>query len=260
MSFTKQNIIDFTLEEKIGFMESFLVLYNQRPVENNQGGMKIPHLYNLYLILKKLKPKLIVESGVWHGQGTWFMERVCPDAKIISFDIDLSKRHFISEKVEYYQHDFSQFDWEDFFEQKVNYNPSNTLLFLDDHVDFNKRIEKILNSKFKFVVSEDNYPSNQGDCITPKKILESNKYVIDKDGHRQWKKFDENVKLIFEKSIVHYEELSPIYKINVTRWGDSGDIYRTPKPHFRFDFFDDPIIIEEMLYYTWICLMEFTSK
>ena len=259
MTITDKKIIDFTTEEKIDFMNEFLSLYEERPVQNNQGGMKIPHLFNLYLVLKKLNPKLIVESGIWHGQGTWFMEKVCPDAKIISFDIELSLRSFISDKVEYNQHDITEYDWVDFFEKNSEYTPENTLLFLDDHVNFDTRVDFISNLSFKYVINEDNYPPNQGDCITPKKILESDKYVIDRAGNRQWHIFDDGVKSSLENAIIHYEELSPIYKIDVTRWGDSGDNYKTPEPHFEFNYFNDDKIINELLDYTWICLMEFTS-
>ena len=66
-----------------------------RPIKNNQYGMKIPHLFNLYLVLKKLNPKLIVESGILAGQGTWLMQNACPEAKIISFDITCVTKEII---------------------------------------------------------------------------------------------------------------------------------------------------------------------
>ena len=256
----RQSIIDFTIEEKVNLMFEFMSLYIMRPIKNNQYGMKIPHLFNLYLVLKKLNPKLIVESGILAGQGTWLMQNACPEAKIISFDITLENLVYKSTEVEYNEHDITDYDWDGFFKANPQYNSENSLLFLDDHVDFHTRIDFILSSPFKYVVDEDNYPPDQGDCATPKKILESKKYVIDVAGNRTWHQFEEGVKSQFENSIAHYEELPPIYRIDKTRWGNSGENYKIPEAHFEFDYFQDDLINQEMFDYTWICFIEFIDN
>ena len=48
--------------------------------------------FYFYLILKNLKPELIIESGVYKGQSTWLIENTLPNSKIISIDIDLNKK------------------------------------------------------------------------------------------------------------------------------------------------------------------------
>ena len=188
------------------------------------------------------------------------MQNACPDAKIISFDITLDKLVHKSIEVEYNEHDITEYDWDAFFKTNPQYNSENSLLFLDDHVDFDTRIDFISNSPFKYVVNEDNYPTDQGDCVSPKKILESNKYVIDMAGKRIWHEFKDDVKTNFQNSVTYYEELPPIYKIDVTRWDNSGENYKTPQAHFEFDYFQDGLINKEMLDYTWICFMEFADK
>ena len=52
--------------------------------------MKSPHLYPCFIILKTIKPKYLVESGVFKGQGTWFFQQFLKknNTKIISMDIN----------------------------------------------------------------------------------------------------------------------------------------------------------------------------
>ena len=73
----------------------FLKIYKKRPIKNNQSGMKIDHCYALYCLLKKVKPKYVIESGVWKGQTTWLIKKVLKNSEVFSIDIDLSNREVI---------------------------------------------------------------------------------------------------------------------------------------------------------------------
>ena len=53
------------------FLDDFISLYEKRPIKYNKGGMLFTHMFYFYLILKNLKPELIIESGVFKGQSTW---------------------------------------------------------------------------------------------------------------------------------------------------------------------------------------------
>lgn len=252
-----KNSTELLTENYSSYIEEFLDLYKNKPIEDNTGGMKSPHLFNMYCLLKELNPNLIIESGVWKGQGTWLFEQACPDSTIISFDVYYGNQVYKSDKVQYLQMDISTFDWNNFFETMEQFTPENTLLFLDDHTDFIKRIKFLETVPFKKIVFEDNYPPNQGDCISPKKLIESDRCVIDRDGDRNWVDISKEDKELFERSISYYQELPPIYKPDKTRWGDDwGDSYKTPSPHLEFDSFDSDILKEEMYDYTWICYME----
>ena len=48
--------------------------------------MLSPHMFLMWFALKTLQPKVVIESGVWLGQGTWFVEKACPDARICCLD------------------------------------------------------------------------------------------------------------------------------------------------------------------------------
>lgn len=53
---------------------------------NNEGGMGSPDQFSLFIALKNIKPKIIIESGVWNGISTKLIRKVCPKAIIICLD------------------------------------------------------------------------------------------------------------------------------------------------------------------------------
>lgn len=241
--------------------DEFVEIYKNKPIEDNSGGMKSQQMFGLYNFLKKMKPDLIVESGVWYGQGTWFFSQVCPDANILSFDINFGNLKHRDDKAQYFNQDITTIDWKEFFLKNPQFNSDNSLFFLDDHVDFSTRLNFLYNeTPFKHVVYEDNYPPNQGDCISPKKIRESTKCIIDKAGTRSEFEIPTSVKESFDDKVKTYEELTPICIHPQTRWGDDWDrdIYKTVEPAFtNYDDVDD--WVKEEKDYTWICHMELSE-
>ena len=106
---------DWSIEEKRDELNNFTKIYLDRPIKNNISGMRFPHMFAFYFILKKLNPEFVIESGAYKGQGTWLIEKALPNARILSLDIKLHLREYISNKVEYSSldfkfHDFSQID------------------------------------------------------------------------------------------------------------------------------------------------------
>lgn len=241
-------------------IKQFYELYQDRPVKDNIGGMLSPHLFNTWFLLKNIKPKIIIESGVWRGLGTWVMENACPDAKIISIDIDYSNLKYRSDKVTYLTNDIRTYDWnsilEEFYAKGIK--KEEIVVFLDDHQNFLDRLEFLNNLGLSLILYEDNYPLNQGDCLSPKKILSQQDYVIDKAGSRRYYK-NSIVDLVkFEDFVEEYIELPPIFKTDKTRWGDewSDDKYPTKSPLLENTYSEEfPLFYKEAPYYTWICLM-----
>ena len=154
--------IPFWLDKHLDFLNEFSSLYKTRPIKNNKGGMLFTHMFYFYLILKNLKPELIIESGVYKGQSTWLIENTLPKSKIISIDIDLNKREYISKKSEYRSLDFKYNEFKNL--------PNNTLVFFDDHVNHVERIKQSNFFGIKNIVLEDNYPTSEGDFQTLKQI------------------------------------------------------------------------------------------
>ena len=70
---TQFGTVPWTPDEMRAKLEEFAGLYETRPIEDNSGGMSSTHCFLFWFVLQRLKPKVVVESGVWRGQGTWFI-------------------------------------------------------------------------------------------------------------------------------------------------------------------------------------------
>jgi hypothetical protein len=147
-------------EELISELNIFKELYKKRPIETNLHGMMFAHMFATYFILKKINPSFVIESGVYKGQSTWLIENTLPNCEILSIDIDLSKRRYISNKVIYSDKDFKYHDFSSI--------PENTLVFFDDHVNHYERIQQAKFFNIKNIILEDNYSKNNGDFYTIK--------------------------------------------------------------------------------------------
>ena len=88
-------------EDMLNHIDEFNALYDSRPIKDNNGGMKSGHMFPAWYVVKKLKPKYLIESGVWKGLGTWFFEKASPDTKIISIDPAPHFRVYTSPNVTY---------------------------------------------------------------------------------------------------------------------------------------------------------------
>lgn len=240
----------FDRAEMISSIDEFYNLYTQRPIVDNNGGMKSNHLFHTWFMVKKIRPKFIIESGVWKGLGTWFLEKASEKSKIFSFDPVVQNRIYTSSSVTYLSHDITKNDWS-------TIDKKNTLVFLDDHQNFFDRLIFCVENGFRYIIVEDNYPILQGDCYSPKKILSRKKYVIDKNGQKIFMNSNSEHYDYFINNVKKYQELPPFFKDNKTRWGDIWDDenYNTPSPLLT-DENKYPILFEERKHYTWICFIE----
>ena len=98
----------WTREEILACLDEFSALYSRRPIKDNQGGMKAPHMFAVWFMVRKLAPDLVVESGIWKGQSTWLLEQACPDARLVSIDLNLGHREYVSKTAVYLDKDFSE--------------------------------------------------------------------------------------------------------------------------------------------------------
>lgn len=228
---------------------NFNILYKNRPIFDNLGGMKAPHMFWVYFILKKINPSIIIESGIFKGQSTWLIETLCPNSKIISIDPDLSKREFISQKVDYRTKDFLEHDW---LEELGEEGCKNSLAFIDDHQNNYLRLKHAYNNKISHIIFEDNYPTTHGDVLSLKKILSDNYHIIDVNGIQTSYPIPDNYKSDVLK-MCDYFECPPIYlDSKVTRWNDSFELHDCKKPIFN-DYNENlHYFKEEQLDYTFI--------
>lgn len=241
----------FKRKDLIRDLDEFYELYQSRPIKDNNGGMKSAHMFSAWFVVKNLRPKTLIESGVWKGLGTWFFEQASPQTQIISIDPRPDFRIYTGKNVIYKTEDFLSVNW-DVLEK------DDSLVFFDDHQNSIERIAKCKTLGFKRLMFEDNYPWQQGDCYTPKKILANRDYVIDKDGSRVF--YSKNVQDLkfFVENVSVYQEMPPIFKGHTTRWGSEwNEEYPTNEPLLSFqDKEKYPIFYNELLDYTWICYLE----
>ena len=161
-------------EEIISEIEKFSKIYNERPIKDNRYGMKFPHLFAFYFILKKLNPEYVVESGVYKGQGTWLIEKILPNAKILSIDIKLHYREFIASRAEYSNKDFK-------FQNFENIDLEKSLVIFDDHHNSLERLKECKWFGFKHIIFEDNYLPNEGDFYSLKQCLNGSGFKLKKN-------------------------------------------------------------------------------
>lgn len=158
----------WSVDEIKNYLDDFIKVYEQRPIKDNKGGMLFSHMFYFYFILKKINPDFVIESGIFKGQSTWLIERTIPHAKIVSIDINLNQREYVSKKATYSSKDFRFLDLKDI--------SSNTLIFLDDHINHLDRIIDADLLNIKHIVLEDNYPGDKGDFQTIKQVIENKSF------------------------------------------------------------------------------------
>ena len=65
----------------------FVRVFERRPIQRNDGGMQVNHAFALWFILTWLKPPVVIENGLFRGQGTWLVRQALgPHARIICLD------------------------------------------------------------------------------------------------------------------------------------------------------------------------------
>lgn len=258
--------LDWNYDDLLEMIPPFLELYSKRPLEDNEGGMKSPHMFALYCFLMKLRPETIIESGVWRGQGTWLIENTLPGVKLYCIDIDLSRRKYISNKATYYDKDFSAIDWSAISDK------TKTLVFLDDHQNAYNRIKQAKEMQFKNLIFEDNYPPGRGDCYSLKKAFLHAGH--DDDASTGLKKMikrmlnrypagyvrpNANDAAYLNENLSVYYEFPPVFRSDRTRWGDEwiDDKYPTPRPLVDKDNIGNQnfsVFKKDSVHYTWMCL------
>ena len=137
----------------------FMTVYARRPIRENVCGMRFNHSFATWFILKSLKPRFVIESGVWQGHSTWLIEQACPDAKLFCLDLDFSRLVFRSSAATYIQKDFAECAWPDI-------ERAATVCFFDDHQNAYQRLKDLRWAGLTRAIVEDNFPCGEGDCYT----------------------------------------------------------------------------------------------
>ena len=245
----------------------FRELYGNRPISNNDGGMGAPHVFATWFMLKKIQPNLVIESGVWKGQGTWIIEQACPNANVICIDPNLNRLEYRSGKANYFTEDFSIIDFSQI-------DKANSVCFFDDHQNALERLRQMKWKGFSTAIFEDNYPVKHGDTYSLKKVFSESGFKKQK----QVKKYSNSYlkrlmgikKCVVETKecippnaahraeLLHnleiYYEFPPLFRSETTRWGDQWDDQSYATKPAIFDHSEADSLFKEAKYYNWIAL------
>jgi hypothetical protein len=223
--------MDFNISKSniLPFMREFYDIYKNRPIKENNGGMKATQCFWAWYLLKMLNPEVVIESGIWLGQSTWLIETACPNARILSIDINLNIQQYRSKKATYSNIDFNNNDWTTILGKDTC---KNTVAFIDDHQDNYERLKHGFKHNIGHMIFEDNYPTNQGDILSLKKILSADYHTIDLRGVRTRHTIPPEYKNNL-RSMCEYFECPPIFlDTNITRWGDTFAEHNCKDPLF----------------------------
>ena len=165
---------------------------------NGRGGMTVPHIFATWAVVKKLKPRMVIESGVFRGVSTWIIaEALEPGSRLVSLDphsTNVKREDKGITQIFLTNSQFKDFDnlpeWI-FYEDTTEGNPTihkdakrvpadQILAFMDDHQSASKRVwQGLYRYNIKHYIFEDNYPAFSGDNYSFNWIF-----------HRHWPKFD----------------------------------------------------------------------
>ena len=201
--------------------QAFADVYRHR-LGVNGGGTRLSHQFALWSVIKMLKPKHIIESGIWNGLGTWILRQAAPEAQLILLDPSSRKLiyrdshndtlYFTGEKFK----DFANMSWD-----SLSLNKNETLIFFDDHQSGVKRTLQAWRAGFRHIMFDDNF-ENVGDNFSLKKAC------LLKLGKLEWEKVTYNdnfgrirrpmnnedkahTDLVFDKAVDSYVELPVVW-------------------------------------------------
>lgn len=149
--------VPWTRQDAVAALPEFLPLFDRRPIRDNQGGMRSVGLFNVWFLLRRLRPASVIESGVWKGQSTWLIEETLPGVKLLCLDPNLGLRQHVSPAARYSDADFLKLDLAGWVG-----GGEGCLAFFDDHQDAGPRLRRCRELGIRDIIFDDNYPDFSG--------------------------------------------------------------------------------------------------
>lgn len=170
-------------------IDTFLSSIYFNDMVDNDGGMKPNDMFSLYFLLNKLRPTLVIESGVWNGKSTKLIRKTLgPDAIIVCLDprnIPVDGYRDDNKNTHYFI-DSSFVDFGDLDLQKLNLghiSPNNILCFFDDHQNSAQRLSQCISKGMYHLFFNDNYPVGAGSHYSIQHLIDNDtrdKFQLDR--------------------------------------------------------------------------------
>lgn len=142
---------------------NFTKMIETFPGDDNPGGLNFYGMYFIHQIIYSIKPKCVIESGVWKGGTTWLFDNIlgidtiiCIDPHVMKYDTKGDWFMYKSSKAKYIEKDITLINIDKYED------PANTLVFLDDHQDQVPRLNYCSANGVKHIILDDNYKTDQG--------------------------------------------------------------------------------------------------
>lgn len=133
------------------YVAEFRQHYLASPITMNVYGANFPSGVNLFLMARCFGGKLIVESGVYKGQSSYFLSCACQGIPIHSFDPNLNEVNYWAPGVTFHEHDWMDTD--------IACDPVGSGFgFFDDHQNQALRIVQAHQRGFRHLLFDDSWP------------------------------------------------------------------------------------------------------
>lgn len=129
---------------------NFDIAFSEAPITNLQGGFGYNNSLILFATVSAIKPKTVIESGVWRGFTTYIIDRANVHLeRLLCFDINLSLTTYRSPKALYFECDLtSDHHGFDAVEQVE-------LALYDDHTSHLDRLKFSIDRGIKYSICDD---------------------------------------------------------------------------------------------------------
>ena len=125
--------------------------YLANPITMNIYGANFPSGINLFLMARCLAPSVIVESGVYKGQSSYFLSCACPATPIHSFDPNLNELKYRAPGVTFYESEWMDTD--------ITCDPVGSgFCFFDDHQNQALQILQAHRRGFRHLLFDNSWP------------------------------------------------------------------------------------------------------
>ncbi|HYP57698.1 MAG TPA: hypothetical protein VEQ35_05370 [Beijerinckia sp.] len=160
----------FDVEKEV---RRFYEAYLDTPFRAAVGGGRFGNLLWLDLIAKSIQPDVIVDSGTHMGGSAWALSQGAPDARIFSFDIDLTRLALKAENVQYVEQDWASFDFDKIPRQ-------TSICLFDEMLDHGKRLSEAAARKFQLAIFSDDFAVFDFRMLHGGRALPKISYLLDK--------------------------------------------------------------------------------
>lgn len=101
----------------------------------------------LFLLARALQPKVIVESGVYHGSSLFTFRSAVPKSRMFAFDVNFGTLLSRLDGVDYREHDWAI--------DNIRAESPSDLCFFDDHINNCMRLRQAYDRGFRHIVVDD---------------------------------------------------------------------------------------------------------